>query len=361
VPDSSYWFNESWTGYLATRFLFAFSDTNQTLQLRERSHLLAHALDFFPALPIASGRSGGINEKAVFTYKGRYVFMMLEYILGRDVFDSVIRTLYRESASQTPSITRFQALCEAAYGSPLSWFFDEWLYRTGFPEYVLTSQTQATPRGTYEVDVTVTQRGDLFSMPLNIYVETAARSFLKRIFVSQEQQRFTFIFPSPPVKIEWNPQYLVLRWVQHFRILAHARTSVSYRVFNRDLASSEREAHLTLQLDPDNTIGANPIALFSLGKAAGARKEWVKAEAYFLDASNERVDGEYAFYPLLSAVRRANILDFTGRREEALTEYKKALSEAQAQPLLYAKVIVEARKFLEHPFVPSDDAWFEMY
>lgn len=361
VPDSSYWFNESWAGYLATRFLFTSADTTDGMQYRERSQLLAHALDFFPTYPIAAGRTSRLNEDAVFLYKGRYIFMMLEYILGRETFDAVMRQVYDRSRTVPPGITLMQSLCESAYGSSLSWFFDQWLYRTGFPEYVLTTQTTATPRGMYEVTATVTQRGDIFAMPLNIHFETAGKSFLKRIFMKEEQQRFSFVFPSMPAKIEWNPQYLVLRWIPQYRILAHARTSISYRVFNRDMAASEKEAQLTLQLDPDNHVGANAIALFSLGKAAGALKEWTKAEDYFLRASQQRDPEGYAYFPLLSVVRRANIIEALGGREQAIPEYRRALESAGENPLLYGPVIIEASRFLAQPYTPADDVWYEYY
>jgi tetratricopeptide (TPR) repeat protein len=361
VPDSLYWFNESWAGYLSTRFLFAHSDTSDHLQFRERSQILAHALDFFPTYPIAAGRTSHLNEDAVFLHKGRYVFLMLEYILGKETFDGVMRQVYERSTIASPSIAEMQALCESAYGSPLSWFFDEWLRRTGFPEYVLSSQTVPTPRGMYEVTVAVTQRGELFTMPLNIYFETGNRSYLKRVFVKDPQQRFMFIFPTLPTKIEWNPQYLVLRWIPQYRILAHARTSISFRVITHDLAASEREAQLALQLDPDNNVGANGIALFSLGKAAGARKDWTKAEEYFLRASQQRDPEWYAWFPLLSVVRHANILEVLGNREQAIVEYRRALEAAIRDPLSYWPVVIEAERFLAHPFVSTDEVWFENF
>ncbi len=361
VPDSSYWFNESWAGYLSTRFLFAGADPADHLQYNERSHLVMRALDFFPTYPIAAGRSSGLNEDAVFLYKGRYVFMMLEYILGAESFDGVMRDLYGRSRTSPPSIAALQELCEAAYGSPLSWFFDQWLYRTGFPEYALTSETVASPRGTFDVTVTVTQRGDLFAMPLNISFETAGRSVLKRIFMKEEQQRFTFTFSSMPTKIDWNPRYLVLRWIPRFRIMAHARTSVSFRVFNRDIAASEREAELTLQLDPDNNVGANGISLFSLGKAAGTRKDWVKAAEYFLKASQQRDPVGSPSLPLLGLVRHGNVLELLGSREAAIGDYRRALEAAERNPLLYAPVIIEARRFLDQPFTPDDAAWYQAY
>jgi hypothetical protein len=361
VPDSSYWFNESWAGYLSTRFLFAYADSTGSLQTNERAQLLARALDFFPTYPIATGRTSRLNEDAVFLYKGRYVFMMLESLLGTETFDSVMRQMSARSRTVPPAIADLQSLCESAYGSSLSWFFNQWLYRTGIPEYVLTSHISPTPRGTYEVAVTVTQRADIFVMPLNIYFEMAGKSLLKRIMVKEEEQHFSFTVPALPTKIDWNPRYVVLRWIPRYRILAHARTSISYRVFNRDLVSSEKEAQLTLQLDPDNNAGANGIALFSLGKAAGAMKDWASAADYFLRASQQRDPEGYAVFPLLSVVRRANVMEVLGNREKAVEEYNRALVSAQQNPLLYWAVIVEAARFLRQPFVQNETVWYDYY
>lgn len=361
TPDSSYWFNESWAGYLSTRFLFAWSDTTERLQFIERSQLLARTLDFFPTYPIAAGRTSRVNEDAVFLYKGRYVFMMLESILGTGTFDGVMREMYARSHLVPPGITALQSLCESAYGSSLSWFFDQWLLRTGFPEYILSSQTEPTSRGTYAVSATVTQRGDIFIMPLTLRVETTGKAFVKKIFLKEEILRFSYVVSSMPKSVECDPQYLVLRWVPQYRILAHARTSVSHRVVARDMASSEREALLTLQLDPDNNVGANSIALFSLGNVAGARQDWPKAEEYFLRASEQREPDGYAFYPLLSVVRRGNMLDLRGSRDTAIVEYRRALDAATKNPLVYGRVIVEAARFIQHPFTRNDTVWYEYY
>lgn len=361
VPDSSFWFNESWTGYCATRYLFATGDTSASLQAEERAHILSHALDFFPSQPVGAGRTDGRNEDAIFTYKGRYIFMMLEYVMGREAFDRALAMLYRESVQRTPSIGQFLNICERAYGSPLAWFFDEWLYRSGFPELVLSSKTEPTVRGAYEASVTVTQRGELFMMPIDVHILTRTQSLLKRIFVSQAEQRFTFMLMSEPVKIEWNPQHPVLRWVSRYRILAHARTSAALRIYDRDLAGSEREAHLTLQLDPANSTGAAALALHSLGMASAARSDWMKAEEWFLEGTKQHAAGELSLFPVLCAVHRANLLDLAGRREEALAEYRRVLDLAERDPIRLSRAVTEARRYAARPFGMEDARWYDAY
>jgi tetratricopeptide (TPR) repeat protein len=361
VTDSTFLFDGGWSEYLTTKFFLHEADKNGDAQQLIRLGLLSRTLNFYPSQTLAQEHRSAKNEQAVFFSKGAYVFLMLEYVVGEAAFDSVARKLYRNFKYTPVSIQAFQQICEEAYGSPLDWFFKEWVYQTGFPELILSTECTQTNRGSYSLKAKVSQRGDLFTTPVDLVFSNSARSTTKRIFVERQDQEFEFILPFLPTKSELDPKYYVLRWVPRLRLLAHARTSVSFRVFDKDTANSVREANILLQLDPNNITGWNNIALFSLGKAAVIKGELVKAEEYFRRASALDASEPTQLYSVLSLVRLGNVLEMEGKRDEAVELYKLGAALAGRNTLYYGIALMEAQKYLRQKFVSSNDFWYGEY
>ncbi len=359
--DSTFWFDEGWANYLTMKFFLRNEAKKEDAQRDVRLDLLSTTLDFYPAQALAQGRKPGKNEHAVFFKKGACIFLMLEYILGEDAFNGVTRKLYEGFTTRPITIGEFQQLCEETYGSPLDWFFKEWVYQTGFPEMILETDVTLTNRGNYLLKATISQRGDVFTTPADLVFSGTARSLIKRVFIEQQDQKFEFILPFLPTKSELDPNYYVLRWIPRLRLLAHARTAVSFRVFDRDLANSEREAHLMLQLDPNNLTGWNNIALFALGKSAVIKGEMTKAEEYFRRASALEANEPTQLYSVLSLVRLGNVLEMEEKHDEALEMYKLSETVAERNPALYSVALFEARKYLREKFVSSDEFWYGEY
>ena len=259
------------------------------------------------------------------------------------------------------TIPEFQQLCEEAYGTTLDWFFAEWVYQTGFPELILSTDVTLTNRGNYLLKAKISQRGDVFTTPADLVLSGNLRSLTRRVFIDRQDQEFEFVLPFLPTKSELDPNYCVLRWVPRLRLLAHARTAVSFRVFDRDLANSEREALLTLQLDPNNLTGWNNIALFALGKSAVIKGEITKAEEYFRRASALEANEPTQLYSVLSLVRLGNVLEMEGKRDEAVEMYKLSVTVAERNPALYGVALFEAQMYLREKFVSSDDFWYGDY
>jgi tetratricopeptide (TPR) repeat protein len=359
--DSTAWFENGFAGYLSSRFMLDLFAQQPEKQRHERMDVMSNALDFFPSNSLSVGKTGKAFDGPVLSFKGRYVFLMLDFILGRESFDAVIKTMYNQMSEVYISIPAFQKMCEVEYGSSLDWFFQEWIYHTGFPEFVSETQTERNPRSGFDTKTIVTQRGDVFTMPINLVFTLNGRQHTKRIVIDKHRQEFSFQFPKAPISVELDPNYLLLRWLVQIRIYAHAQTSMYYRIYNRDIENSEKEALLTLQLDPNNNTGTNSLAYFSLGKAAMIKNNIDLAHDYFLKAMQQNAIEEIQLYPLLSLVRFANTLEMQDKRDEALPMYQRALFEAQKNPLLYAPVIIDAEKYLREKFDSQEDIWFRKY
>jgi len=360
ATDSTFMFDAGWSEYLATKF-FLYEAGKEEAQQRVRLGLLSRTLDFYPAQTLAQNHKSRKNEQAVFFSKGAYVFLMLEYVIGEEAFGAVVKKLNENFKFAPVTISIFQKLCEDAYGSPLDWFFKEWIYQSGFPELILSTEIAQTNRGNYSLKATISERGDFFKTPVDLVFSNSVRSITKRVFVEKQDQEFEFILPFLPTKSELDPNYYLLRWVPRLRLLAHARTSVSFRVFDRDIVNSEREANIMLQLDPNNLTGWNAIALFSLGKTAVIKGDLQKAEAYFRSASALEASEPAQLYSVLSLIRLGNVLELDGKRDEAVELYKLGITAAEQNPALYGVALFDAQKYLQQKFVSSDDFWYGEY
>ena len=356
--DSTALFDDGFASYLTTRFLVS---TFPTVEKEERLSSIANTLTFFPDGNMASGYNEKTNTNEIAKQKGKYFFLMLEYLLSQASFDTVI-SLMSEQFSNTPvSLSEFQRLCEQEYGSSLNWFFDQWLNHFTAPEYIMQWKDEKTPRGMSIIRMNIEQRTDIFSMPVPIVFFFGNRMVTKRVFVEQPKQEFTFTFPTTPTRVELDPDYSILRWLLELRISAHAKTSLQYLSINRDIIEAEREALYTLQLDPNNSTGSAPLTYFVLGNIAALNTNVEKAKEYFTKASSSISTKETEQYTLLSLVRYANLLDNEGKRDEAVSYYQRVITESLRNPLIFERTIIEAEHFLLKPFNHNDDVWFNVH
>jgi tetratricopeptide (TPR) repeat protein len=357
--DSTAVFDDGFASYLALRFL---RSSYPSFTKQEQFQSLSNALTFFPVGTIAAGHTSKANTNEIISFKGRNLFLMLEHLLGSESFSAVIETVSARYSETHITFNEFQSLCEAEYGSSLEWFFNQWLYRSTVPEYVMQWKSETTLRGMSIIRTTIEQRGDLFSMPVPIVFTFGNRKVTKRVFVEQAKQEFTFTFPQVPVSVELDPQYTILRWLLNIRISAHAKTSLQFLSINRDVVNAEREALYTLQLDPNNSTGSAPLAYYVLGNiSAAAAGNSEKAKENFLKAASSFATEETDLYRLLSSLRYANLLENDGKREEAIALYQRAVTEGLKSPLILERAIIEAENFIHEKFMPNNDLWFDIH
>ncbi|NUN69491.1 MAG: hypothetical protein HUU02_07240 [Bacteroidetes bacterium] len=357
TADSTSFFDDGFASYLVHRFL---SERFPAQVQQERINAIANTLTFFPQPPVNAGHRTPLNTDAIVAYRGRYILLMLEYLLGTPAFDSVIVRMSQRFSAEPASFEVFRQLCEEEYGTPLGWFFDQWFRRSDAPEYVMQWSHARTPRGMSVVTVTVEQRGVQFRMPLPVHFTFGRRTIVKRILAEQHRQEFTFVFPTPPSTVELDPQYTVLRWLLELRISAHARTALQYLTIARDIENAEREAQYTLQLDPNNSTGSAPLVYFVLGNCAAAKGEPVKAKEYFQKTLTFGAAAEMEQYKLLSLLRTANLLQAEGKQEESAALYRRVIADGMADPLLYEHAIIKAERRLQTPAGNSEDQWFAL-
>jgi aminopeptidase N len=99
--------------------------------------------------------------------KGATVMHMLRELLGDSVFFAALREYGQEHAYGSAVTADWQAKLEEHYGGSLSWFFDEWVYGTGYPRYRVTiADSDIQLLLIEQIQATAT----LFAMPVDLWL-----------------------------------------------------------------------------------------------------------------------------------------------------------------------------------------------
>jgi aminopeptidase N len=145
-------------------------------------------------------------------FKGAWVLHMLRHLIGDDDFLATLRHYLDTHLYGSVTTEDFVSCCESFVGADLSWFFDQWLYREVYPQYVLTwtSGLQTDPGRT---GVTIVQEqpadpvyGDQpFRMPIDLRFRGAGLDTLVTVFNDQRQQTYSFQLPVAATQLVLDP------------------------------------------------------------------------------------------------------------------------------------------------------------
>lgn len=108
--------------------------------------------------------------------KGSSVISMLAYVLGEDAWKRALKAYVQKHAYANVESNDIIQSIQDELGQDMSWFFDQWVYRGGEPEYTVSWESLNSPReGAYTaVYVKQTHKRDevtgLFAMPIVIEV-----------------------------------------------------------------------------------------------------------------------------------------------------------------------------------------------
>ncbi|HEX5385866.1 MAG TPA: M1 family aminopeptidase [Gemmatimonadales bacterium] len=148
------WLNEGFAEFMPGQFWRVKEGQHAAddYYLEEYSRYLA--LDARRAMPLASMGSNNIYPK------GALVLRMLERTLGEQQFwKSIHLYLTRHAYGNAASDDLRRAILDAT-GQDLNWFFDQWVYQAGYPEFTVRSTYDSAARA-LTLSITQTQRDSL--------------------------------------------------------------------------------------------------------------------------------------------------------------------------------------------------------
>ena len=147
--------------------------------------------------------------------KGGLVLHMLRFILGDALFFKAIgwyTTKYRNQSVVTPDL---QKAVEEATGRSLDWFFHQWVYSGGHPEFKV-EQSWDSESKVASLKVIQTQETDqltsLFRTPVDIAIHTrrAGRQTF-RVEIKEKEHTFHFPLSEKPLFVQFDPGTHILK------------------------------------------------------------------------------------------------------------------------------------------------------
>ena len=145
--------------------------------------------------------------------KGALVLHMLRYILGDGPFWSCVRTYLTAFRGQTVQTENLMAIIPEVTGKNLEWFFDQWVFGAGFPEYEVAFAWDEDSRvASLTVDQKQKAEGStgLFRMP--VVVQFHGETLVEQtIEIKEAHQTFTFVLGAKPAFVAFDPGCQILK------------------------------------------------------------------------------------------------------------------------------------------------------
>jgi len=147
--------------------------------------------------------------------KGALVLHMLRETVGDEMFWKALHRYLEEFRYKPVETSDLQRVFEVTTNQQLGWFFDQWIYKAGFPELRVRSSYHA-PTQMLTLEVTQTQSAEamtplVFRLPVEIELATSTGKHTERIEIAQRSQRFTFKLDGKPLMIRFDKGARILK------------------------------------------------------------------------------------------------------------------------------------------------------
>jgi hypothetical protein len=144
-----------------------------------------------------------------------WVMHVLRFAVGDAAFERSLKLLFDRWRFRSFTLEEFASTLSEGARQPLDWWRREWLERGGVPE--LTWRSEVTPdSGGYRVAVSLRQAGQLYHLPLEIGIESAAGRRMERVQLDAAEQVFQWWSASEPTRIVVDPhRWLLAKITEH--------------------------------------------------------------------------------------------------------------------------------------------------
>ncbi|MDA1053346.1 MAG: M1 family aminopeptidase [Planctomycetota bacterium] len=275
--------------------------------------------------------------------KGGRVLHMLRFVLGDELFWKAIHHYTARNAHRTVETADLRIAIEEVTGQGLNWFFDQWLYHGGHPDFHVQWQWDDAAKMT-RVTVKQTQKVDaitpLFRMPVEIEIAAGDDAKVHRVEVSKAEETFHFHSDQRPTRVCFDPRDWLLKTLtspqskeelldqlaRDTNVMCRVRAAEALAEFNED---EDTLAALGKALRGDGFWAVRQEAAKALGKFKGD-----KAREALIAASQDDAK---------SFVRRAAIKSLGNFKHDATNNALRAV--VAHDPSYYA--VAESLRALE--------------
>jgi aminopeptidase N len=141
--------------------------------------------------------------------KGGAVIHTLREEIGDEAFWKALNIYLNRHKFQNVETPDLKAAVEEAAGKDLSWFFNQWIYKAGFPRLTVR-HTYNAARKRLTLNISQTQKADsvvpaAFILPMEIEIQTAKGRKTEKVRIDKRAQVITLTADGRPTKINFDP------------------------------------------------------------------------------------------------------------------------------------------------------------
>ncbi len=278
--------------------------------------------------------------------KGSYIFHMLRHIAGDEKFFGLMRKLLQNFHMKPAGIRDLEEIAEEAYGQSLKWFFEQWVYGTGIPEYELSYHIDPKQSGKYKVSGLIKQKLVEFIMPVEIVAINKDKKYAHKALVEGRKNPFQFEVDFKPDTVLLDPEYNVLRWDDDIRVWLYTSRGRKL-VHNKEYNEAKKLLDRALQINPDCSWAA-------LERAAVAElQDQIELALHlYLQALDEDLNFHLIPWPQEQLIQVLYLsvgycYDLLGKRIQAITWYQKVIQTGRDPG--FAFYYDKAQEYLKKP------------
>jgi aminopeptidase N len=144
--------------------------------------------------------------------KGAWALHMLRGVMGDSAFFEGLKNYTSAFAYSNASTWEFRDIMEIVSGQSLNWFFDEWVFGQGYPEYDYAwSYESAGDIYLVHLDIAqVQENAPLFDMPMTVRIVAGGNNDFD-IHNFQPLQSYDFAVGTPPETLILDPDTWILK------------------------------------------------------------------------------------------------------------------------------------------------------
>jgi tetratricopeptide (TPR) repeat protein len=307
----------------------------------KNSSASALAYDSVPLSQSAQFSDGSVEWNALTYDKGAMIFRMLRWQIGEPAFEQTLRAVLSQP-EKTISMPQLETLAEASAHQNLRPFFTQWVDGTGAPTLRndWTLYRLGENKG-YRVAGEIHEDLDLFTMPVEVRVVSAAKIIDQRVRIAGQQTPYQIDTAEIPKTITLDPDRWLLRNGPKMQVRVHLLRGQNKEAQN-NLSGAIQEYKQALAIN-----SVDSLASYRLGEVYMRQKNYQAAADAFRDAL--RGSGQPAWTIVWSNLELGKVFDAMGQRERAINQYREALQTQDNT----GGALGQARVYLQHPYTAS--------
>ncbi len=162
------------------------------------------------------------SVNTIFSYPTTYakasiVLHMLRGIVGDTTFFNILRSYNSDPrfAYGVAATSDFVSVAENISGMNLDYFFNEWLYGLGYPNYRYSWNYTYAGSGNYEISFEINQvphsNPSFFTMPIQLKITTESGDTVLTVFNNLSSQSFNLIVKGIPTELVFDPNNYIMK------------------------------------------------------------------------------------------------------------------------------------------------------